>query len=156
MCFCPSLHVFWLKRFANLFLCSFKGSPNQYVLIETIQRLSSFSLKKKGIKNLVMYEATGRVGGKNLDLTLNGVTHNYMALGPSYFKTFLPLAKVKSIYQPYYKSLILLPSWSWKHPTQRPTNQPTNRRTGGVTLQVWDITKQHLRYSCVWMNLHIK
>jgi len=51
------------------------------------------SLKKKGIADLVILEATGRVGGKNLDITFQGVTHNYMALGPSYFKTFLPLAK---------------------------------------------------------------
>jgi len=51
------------------------------------------SLKKKGVKNLVLFESSGRVGGKNMDVLFHEVAHSYMALGPSYFKTFLPLAK---------------------------------------------------------------
>ena len=42
-----------------------------------------------------MFESSDRVGGKNMDIVFNKVAHGYMVLGPSYFKTFLPLAKVK-------------------------------------------------------------
>jgi len=51
------------------------------------------SLKKKGVKDLVMFESSDRVGGKNMDIVFNKVAHGYMVMGPSYFKTFLPLAK---------------------------------------------------------------
>ena len=66
----------------------------KYVIPQPYNILFFCSLKKRGINDLVIFEASGRVGGKNLDMTLDGFTHNYMALGPSYFKTFLPLARV--------------------------------------------------------------
>jgi len=51
------------------------------------------SLKKRGFKNLVLFEKSGRVGGKVLDITYKNITNYYMALSLSLFDTFLPLAE---------------------------------------------------------------
>jgi len=51
------------------------------------------SLKKRGFKNLVLFEKSGRVGGKNLDITYKGIINQYLVVSLRYFDTFLPLAE---------------------------------------------------------------
>jgi len=51
------------------------------------------SLKKRGFRNLVVFEKSGRVGGKSRDFTYRGITNQYMVLSLRYFETFLPLAQ---------------------------------------------------------------